>query len=163
MLPRKEATNQSQRHSILPGVGPVQLCVISFLNYYIWQTNFHLRENNKSLIMLISHRLKSLCVDSTCTVICPLGQPPFCFPSLCSSVLLLCEGISDCPALDHTTHCLCRTNSEPALLLDIPLCDSLSSLQSCSDSYLKEKMYFKKEQSVVIKSMCLVVKIGFKI
>ena len=61
MLPRKEVTNQNQRHSILPGAGPVQLCVISVLNYYIWQTNFHLKENNKSLIMVISHGL-NLCL-----------------------------------------------------------------------------------------------------
>ena len=61
MLPKKEITNQNQRHSILPGAGPVQLCVISVLNYYIWQTNFHLKENNKSLIMVISHSL-NLCV-----------------------------------------------------------------------------------------------------
>ena len=61
MLPRKKVTNQNQRHSILPGAGPVQLCVISVLNYYIWQTNFHLKENNKSLIMVISHGL-NLCL-----------------------------------------------------------------------------------------------------
>lgn len=71
--------------------------------------------------------------------LCP-GQP-FQFP---------CEDISDRPPLDHAIPCLCRTNSEPALLSGIPLCDALSSLLSCSDSYLKAKMYLKKQQSVVI-------------
>ena len=88
---------KAKRHSVLPGAGPVRLSVISFLNYYIWQTNFHLRENNKSLITVISHGLKSLCVDSTCSVICALGQSPLCFLSLSSTSLLgiWCEHISD--------------------------------------------------------------------
>lgn len=79
--------------------------------------------------MLISHGLKPLCVDSTCSVICALGQPSFCFLSLSRFSLLkiLCEDIFDCPALSSTTHCLYRTSFQPALLLDIPLCDALSN------------------------------------
>lgn len=38
--------------------------------------------------MVISHGLKSLCVDSTCSVICALGQPPFCFFSVSSTSFL---------------------------------------------------------------------------
>lgn len=81
--------------------------------------------------MVISRGLKPLCVDSTRSVLCVLGQPGFCFLSLSSPSPLgvLREDTSDGPALDSTTRCLYRTNSEPTLLLDKanPPCDALGS------------------------------------
>lgn len=103
--------------------------------------------------MLIRHGLKSMCIDSTHTVICALGQPLFCFLSLSSSSLLgvVCEDMSDCPALGNTTYCLCRTSSELALLLDIPLRDAFSSLQSCCDSYLKAVPFLTRDIEIKYK------------
>lgn len=92
VLPRKEATDESQKTPSSAWGRPVQLCVISSLNYYIWQTHFHLQENNKSLIILISHGLKSLSVGPTCTAILALASQCFVLQPSSSLVrVMACE------------------------------------------------------------------------
>lgn len=112
--------------------------------------------------MVISHRLKPLCVASASPPLVPLVGHHF--ASSAFPAPQFWESCMETSLIVQPRTALLTASAEPILTqlchwICLPLLPIVATV--CSDCFLKAKIYFKK-QSAVLKNMSSVIKFGFK-